>query len=292
VSQEKGKPVVVRDARTGALAWTGSSGWSDFAVLDARGEVVVGQGSSLRFHDLESGELTREHALEGAVVFLRPADGGRALLVRRGNGMQREHSAHATDLELTSTADLERLGRWPDHAGGALSADGATLFATDQIESTTVAIDLASGSVRELRDASSKQEHHEQLSLLALGIRDGAIEIWDTEEQSLALTLEGHPDRAITDLSFHPDGSRLASVAENDASVRIWDVATGELLCTLRLALDYGDQRTAAWTRGIRSVAFSADGRRLVVGARDGSVWVFETDLEQARGLWGASGWR
>ena len=64
----------------------------------------------------------------------------------------------------------------------------------------------------------------------------------------------------VADISFSPDGSRLAT-ASFDSSARVWDISTGREL--LRLA---GHDRT------IHSVAFSPDGSRLATSGDDGKA--------------------
>jgi WD40 repeat protein len=68
--------------------------------------------------------------------------------------------------------------------------------------------------------------------------------------RGLVATLQGHTDK-VSRVVFSPDGNTLAS-SSMDATVRLWDIATGEVLVTL-----YGhpDQ--------VNSVAFSPDGTLL-----------------------------
>src|SRR5262249_28832469 len=65
-------------------------------------------------------------------------------------------------------------------------------------------------------------------------------------------------------IAFSPDGKRLVSGGGSDESVKLWDAQTGEEIMTL--------------TRGsadlVRSVGFSADGRRIVASSHDDvRVW-------------------
>ena len=65
-------------------------------------------------------------------------------------------------------------------------------------------------------------------------------------------------------VAFSPDGALLAA-GLNDSTVRIWTVADGKLLWTLR-----------SHTRGVQSVAFSADGTLLASGSDDNTVGLWQ----------------
>jgi WD40 repeat protein len=75
----------------------------------------------------------------------------------------------------------------------------------------------------------------------------------------------GHTTPA-SKFTFSRDGKWLASGSWNEYTVRIWEVATGRLVHTLR-----------GHTSGIRSLEFTPDGKRLVSGASDSTVRVWET---------------
>ncbi|KAM0270876.1 hypothetical protein ACHAQH_009277 [Verticillium albo-atrum] len=76
-------------------------------------------------------------------------------------------------------------------------------------------------------------------------------------------TLEGHGASA-TSVAFTADGRRLAS-ASNDATVKVWDAATGAYLQTL--------EGHIGW---VTSVAFTADGRRLASASNDKTVKIWD----------------
>ncbi|MHC1767951.1 MAG: WD40 repeat domain-containing serine/threonine protein kinase [Verrucomicrobiia bacterium] len=82
----------------------------------------------------------------------------------------------------------------------------------------------------------------------------------------------GKPRHRIMDLTFSPDERYLATAGE-DASVCIWDVATGERLC------DLTGQHTS-----FTGVAWSPDGHRLVGGGDDGTLTIWDTASHQQVG--------
>ena len=88
-------------------------------------------------------------------------------------------------------------------------------------------------------------------SLLATGLFDGTVKLWDVGTKEYIATLEGHPD-AVWSLSFSPDGSLLAT-GSSDSTVKLWNVQTKESIATLE-----GHR----WE--VTSVSFSPDGLLLV----------------------------
>lgn len=89
--------------------------------------------------------------------------------------------------------------------------------------------------------------------VLAVTTRDGlSVMLWDIKQSVTLTTFKAH-DKTIHVLAFHPNGRTLATGSE-DWSVRLWNVATGRLLLTLRR--DLGEARR---------LAFSPDGARLSV---------------------------
>ncbi|HLK59557.1 MAG TPA: c-type cytochrome domain-containing protein [Chthonomonadaceae bacterium] len=94
----------------------------------------------------------------------------------------------------------------------------------------------------------------------------GDIRVWDMAAgREVAMMGSDHTD-AINALAFNPDGTKLAS-ASGDKTLRIWDVATGKALQTLR------DHSDAVW-----GVAWSPDGKYLASAGADRSLKVWDAN--------------
>jgi eukaryotic-like serine/threonine-protein kinase len=163
---------------------------------------------------------------------------------------------------------------------------------------------------------------------LASTSADRTVRVWDLATpdglpaadaplvRTPTLPLVGHTDSVIG-VTFSPDGSLLAS-AGNDKLVKVWNAATGELLCDLpgqsipnpyvslafspdgrRLASGSTSNTVKVWdvpsgglvytlsghAQPILSVAFSPDGRRLVSAGRDRKVLVWDLASDESSEL-------
>jgi eukaryotic-like serine/threonine-protein kinase len=80
----------------------------------------------------------------------------------------------------------------------------------------------------------------------------GQVKVWDTATRKLRFTLAGHA-ALVASVAFTPDGRRLAT-GSLDRTVRVWDMATGDLLRTIHVEFE------------VQSAVFSPDGKTLAVG--------------------------
>jgi WD40 repeat protein len=77
-------------------------------------------------------------------------------------------------------------------------------------------------------------------------------------------SLSGHSD-SVASVAFSPDGTLLASAGSADKTIKLWNVATGEVVRTL-----------VGHTGSVASVAFSPDGTLLASGSGDNTVRLWD----------------
>lgn len=105
---------------------------------------------------------------------------------------------------------------------------------------------------------------------------DNAIRLWNLAEKRVVASMEGH-DLSVQCLAWRPDGLELASGGGNvfrsqgptrkdSGTLRLWgiDGTAGPVLT--------GDHR------GINALAWRPDGRQIVFGGRDETLWSWEPD--------------
>ncbi len=118
---------------------------------------------------------------------------------------------------------------------------------------------------------------------LALGLKNGDIQLWQAQTGALQTLLTGHTE-AIRQLQFSPDGRWLASVsaltgpldffAPDDGAygaVRLWDTGRGQL----RTIFD-------GHSRGIFGLSWSPDGARLATASADRTIRLWDVNSTQA----------
>ncbi len=120
---------------------------------------------------------------------------------------------------------------------------------------------------------------------IASGDWDYTVKVWDAHTGQEALSRKGHTDW-VNSVAFSPDGKRIASASggydekkeEFWGEVQLWDAQTRKEQLTLKGHAFY-----------VRSVAFSADGKRIVSGSEglwnispgEVKVWDAQTGQEQ-----------
>lgn len=99
--------------------------------------------------------------------------------------------------------------------------------------------------------------------------------IWTNAESGEAVrTIENAHDGWIRDVAAFPDGSRLASIAD-DMLVKLWDTESGKLLQTLE---GHALQTPQGFATALYTVAVSPDGNTIATADRIGDVYLWNSD--------------
>jgi WD40 repeat protein len=153
--------------------------------------------------------------------------------------------------------------------GVAFSPDGEQIFTAGEYHARQW--DAATGQEISAYSGEGREVYGMALSpsgkLLALGLQDGEVVIYDTENGHKILQLPGHAGLTLR-LAFNQDETLLAS-ASFDGFAKVWDLETGQELFTL-----YGN------SSNVFGVTFSPDGNHLATTGGDGTLRVFTTRME------------
>ena len=80
----------------------------------------------------------------------------------------------------------------------------------------------------------------------------------------------------ISTVAFAPDGARVVTVGFGDNLARFWEAATGKQIRQFTGPFPGRSYGTVFFPRFIRTVAFSPDGQRLLIGRDDALAEILE----------------
>jgi WD40 repeat protein len=100
---------------------------------------------------------------------------------------------------------------------------------------------------------------------------DGRLIWWHMGERRVVRTVDAHR-RWIRQIAVSPDGSKLASVAD-DMVCRLWDASTGAMIREMR---GHAERTPQHFSSMLYACVFSADGRRVATADRVGHVVVWD----------------
>jgi WD40 repeat protein len=162
-----------------------------------------------------------------------------------------------------------------------VSDEGTLLGSVD--EQGTVVIGERAGAAREqvlpLEAKASAAAFTPDGTALAVAI-ESRVEVWSVSEPKRVHVLAGH-SRAVTSVAFSPDGKLLASSGWDGQTI-LWDVEKGQpKYAPLTGHTESEDPLSLA--KGVRALAFSADGKLLATTGGDNTVMLWDVATGRAR---------
>ncbi|MCI0456517.1 MAG: protein kinase [Gemmataceae bacterium] len=242
-----------------------------------------------------------------------------------------------TVWDMATGQPLRPLQGDTNHVRSSTFSPDGTLLAAVGSDQAVKVWDIGTGAVLRTLPAEmavvSSVAFSQDGKWLAAARQDQVVKVWNLATGQELRTLRG-PTAAVAVVAFSPDGRRLASgsgmahpaaalpsvalhvpIPEKPGEVKVWNLATGQELLTLRghraeitsvafspdgkrLASASGDRTVMVWdlatgrepctlpghTAAVTSVAFSPDGGRLASAGQNGTVKVWDAATGQELG--------
>lgn len=213
---------------------------------DGRTLLTVGDDGAAKVWDM-TGRPVRTLAVPGASSVACSPDGKVIAVGARGMVLVLDATTGERQRELKCQAGAVIAVRFsPDGARLATAVVAGTLQLWD-VRTWQVALELKGTALAFKPDASG----------LATTAED-AVGLWDARTGDKLLTLRAAA--RVSDMSFSPDGQRLAC-ARSDGTIQFWDTTSGMDVLTLK-----------GHAGAVRAIAFSPEGTTLASGGEDKTV--------------------
>ena len=217
---------------------------------DGQRAITLERGGAMRVYEANGTRLLREKS-PALYLTMRP-DGQRAAAIG------------PEAVELIDTLTGETVAELPLAQHGFTHGKRNVHFTTDG--NRVVIGDLSGIRVWNVDDhsvtplARSTYLHDRTVTspdgmLIAGGVEDRAVRVWDLRTGQERVTLRGHRD-LVSGIAFSPDGKHLAT-GSYDHTVRVWNLATADARV---LSGHVGPVWTVAWVRPDQVVSGSSDG--------------------------------
>jgi WD40 repeat protein len=224
----------------------GHSGWIRSLAFSNQG-LLLASGSTdqtVRIWDVQSGQLLV--VLEGHTDYIGNVafspDDERLLSVARDGTARMWRTTDGEPVDTFRFVTPEDPNRdAPYWLTGAAFHPSGEIVAVGSTNGSVYLLDAATGSEQQqltghtgwivIRGVAFNSDGE---TLASVGL-DGAVRVWDPRTGTLLAVLERRRLRLI-DLSWHPDGRRVAVSSDTSGSVTVWDIPQETVLQSLQLA--------------------------------------------------------